>query len=99
MLTVSGFDGMRFFSTRVLKVFAVIICLVGALAITSRWAPGFGLWLLPVDWPGIFVLGDEWEPSLGIWGARVASVLFSVPTTYVLAWLWCRFVPQGNERR
>lgn len=73
------------------------MCFVVALAVASRWSRACGLLLLPLDWPGIFFLGDEWEPSLGVWGARAAGAFFSMPGTYVLAWLWCVVVPRAGE--
>ena len=89
---------MRFFSTTVLKVFAIFLCVVIALAVASRWSRVCGLLLLPLDWPGLFFLGDEWEPRLGVWGARAAGVLFSIPGTYILAWLWCIFIAAKREQ-
>jgi hypothetical protein len=54
------------------------------------------LLLLPLDWPGVFILGEEWEPSLGVWGSRSAMVLFSLPLTYFLARVWCALIPMRD---
>jgi hypothetical protein len=76
---------MRVTSTVFMATFGVMLLAVCILAALSRWVPLCGLFLLPLDWPGVFIFGSEWEASFGVWGSRLAAILVSIPSIFVLA--------------
>lgn len=89
---------MRFFSRKVLRVFAALACIVTGLAIASRWWPVCGLLLLPVNFPGMFLFGDEWGSTWGVWNTRLAMILFALPGTYLTSWIAC-WIPIACKNR
>jgi hypothetical protein len=87
------------FKKRVIPIFVVLSCLIAALAVAAHKYPVCGLALLPLDFPGVFVLGDEWEPKLGLWGATFAVWAFSQPPALLMALgLGCLF-PLGKNTK
>jgi len=89
---------MRFFSPSVFRVFLLLTCLVAVLIFGSHWFHPLVLPVLPLIAPGFLFFGEEWEPTLGVWGALVVGWIISVPGTYVLAWLCSRLMiaPKQN---
>ena len=83
---------MRLFSVKVFRVFVVLTCLVAVCIFGSHWFHPLVVPVLPLIFPGLLLFGEEWEPTLGVWGALAAGWIISLPGTYILAWVFSRVI-------
>ena len=87
---------------RTFLTFGSVYGIYTLMVIGSHWIPVLWWLVIPVWFPLVFLLGDEWEPTWGYWGARAWSLFGPIPYlllgSWILALLFHR-APDRNDSR
>jgi len=87
---------MKRLYSRTLLIFLVLCVAAGVLgflnlaAAGSPWDEASGLIAMPLLWPGVFVLPDEADETIGRQASLIRAFAVSLPWLALLAWLSAR---------